>query len=37
LYVEAWETGNQQKGIAANRLLDEWGEYYRKFRKKLLK
>ena len=37
LYVEGWETGNPQKGIAANRLLNEWGEYYRKFRKKLLK
>lgn len=37
LYVEAWETGNFQKSIAAKKLLDEWGEYYRKYRKKLLK
>ena len=37
LYVEAWETGNLQKSIAANKLLNEWGEYYRKYRKKLLK
>ena len=36
LYVDAWETGNPVKGIQANKLLDEWGKYYRKYRKKLL-
>jgi hypothetical protein len=37
LYVDAWENGNTKKALEANKLLNEWGKYYRKYRKKLLK
>ena len=35
LYIEAWEEGDPLKGIEANKLLYDWGTYYKKLRKKL--
>ena len=34
LYIEGWEEGDPLKGIEANKLLYDWGTYYRKLRKK---
>ena len=34
LYISAWEEGDPIKGLKANNLLNKWGKYYRKFRKK---
>lgn len=35
LYIEAWTEGNPTKGLKANQLLDDWGTYYIKMRRKL--
>ena len=35
LKIEAWNEGDLAIGLKANRLLNEWGSYYRKMRKKL--
>ena len=35
LKIEAWNEGDPVIGLKANRLLNEWGSYYRKMRKKL--
>ena len=35
LKIEAWNEGDPAKGLKANRLLNEWGSYYKKMRKKL--
>ena len=35
LYIEAWSDGDPIKGLKANKLLNDWGSYYRKMRKKL--
>ena len=35
LYIEGWQEGDPLKGIEANKLLNDWGTYYRKLRKKL--
>ena len=35
LYIEAWNEGDPIKGLKANKLINEWGSYYRKMRKKL--
>ena len=35
LYIEAWTDGDPKKGLKANQLLDDWGTYYKKIRRKL--
>ena len=35
LYIEAWNEGDPIKGLEANKLINKWGSYYRKMRKKL--
>jgi hypothetical protein len=35
LKIEAWNEGDPVIGLKANRLLNEWGSYYKKMRKKL--
>ena len=35
LYIQAWNEGDPVKGLKANKLINEWGSYYRKMRKKL--
>src|SRR5210317_83084 len=35
LYIEAWTNGDPKKGLKANQLLDDWGTYYKKIRRKL--
>lgn len=35
LYIEAWTEGDPIKGLKANQLLDDWGTYYKKMRRKL--
>ena len=34
LYISAWEEGDPIKGLKSNDLLNKWGKYYKKFRKK---
>ena len=34
LHILGWEEGDPIKGLKANNLLNDWGKYYRKFRKK---
>ena len=36
LYIEAWNEGDPIKGIKANEMINEWGTYYRKIRKKII-
>jgi len=36
LYIESWEKGDPIIGIKANKLLNEWGNYYKKIRKKII-
>ncbi len=35
LKIEAWNEGDPVIGLKSNKLLNEWGSYYRKMRKKL--
>ena len=35
-YIESWEKGDLVIGIRANKLLNEWGDYYKKIRKKII-
>ena len=35
LKIKAWNEGDLAIGLKANRLINEWGSYYRKMRKKL--
>jgi hypothetical protein len=35
LHILGWEEGDPIKGLEANKLLNEWGKYYRKLRKKM--
>ena len=35
LKIEAWNGGDPVIGLKANKLINEWGSYYRKMRKKL--
>ena len=35
LHISGWEEGDPIKGLEANKLLNEWGKYYRKLRKKM--
>ncbi len=34
VYIEAWNEGDIAKGLKANRLLNDWGDYYNKLLKK---
>ena len=36
LYIEGWEKGDPIIGTKANKLLNEWGNYYKKIRKKII-
>tara|TARA_B100000795_G_C22796967_1_gene439851 strand:- start:94 stop:528 length:435 start_codon:yes stop_codon:yes gene_type:complete len=36
IYIEAWENGDPAKGVEANKLLNKWGKYYKKIRKKII-
>ena len=35
LYIEAWDEGDPVISLKANRLINDWGKYYIKIRKKL--